>query len=339
MNTKLLTIAGVLVTFLGPNLATARRVKECGVELYYKRRDPMCGVTYKEVASEYCDVKRHKSKASMICPGSVKAHWKRFSIGYGNRHFATNIGGPKYYGTNNLEKLQKMGVSKGQYGMYGGGEFLIPDQPATCEHKSFGPAEYNTCRAVQHGPEEIKSCRNEKFGEELFYDCEIIKTKTEMEIYISSIETNIDTFFFSSLLLTKGGLLTETVQITSRLACLIEENGGSNSETELVKNIIEQFEYITGVEYDESLASNCDNALTSAEKVKANCEENKRGRLCRLQKALETQKDFLVKKSKANGELINDVVAKKDSLIREKLINIDQLINIQLELLKSILSE
>jgi len=44
----------------------------------------------------------------------------------------------------------------------------------------------------EHGVESYELCEREEFGIESYNECEILKTKTELDIYLASIENNID---------------------------------------------------------------------------------------------------------------------------------------------------
>ena len=268
----------------------ARAEPECGVKEYNSKEDILCGVqSYNKAREKVCGVERFNTGSDMSCPGS----WVE------NKQVKEEV------------PCEGDRPKKACYHTYD----VKINHPATCEAERFGVKTWKECEDKSFGVSHYNVCAREEFGVKTFNKCNIRKTRQELEIYIQTINTEIH--LKGSLLLANQTLLIKQSRSAETLACFIEKYAENPFATDVMNDLLANFELVTGKEYSKELASNCDEVKSLTENFA--CEEDSTSDSCKTKKSLDAANKYFKENLKEIMLLSFDLVAKTDSDFKARL--------------------
>lgn len=269
---------------------TLREAPECGIKDYKSKEDILCGVqSYNRAREKVCGAERFNAGTDMTCPGAWVEQKK-------------------------IKEEVPCEGDRPKGSCYRTYQVAI-NHPATCEAERFGVKTWKECEDKSFGVAHYNICAHEEFGVKTFNSCNIRKTRQELEIYIQS--RNADINLNGSLLLANQTLLIKQSRSAETLACFIEKYADNPLATDVMNDLLANFEIVTGKEYSKDLAINCEEVRSLTENY--SCDEDFASDMCKTKRSLDAANKYFKENIKEIMLLSFDVVAEADQNFKERL--------------------
>ena len=292
----------------------------CGIERYKTQTHKLCGAElYKNAASQYCGAKTYKARAHPSCPGSTPVDYyenSSHSSGCGDAgHLSSCRSGYKAghkseKGRCNVITPRGEGFEK-DYIRKRTRTCTKPAHSATCRKAEFGIETYKTCRHAKHGVEKYKTCRKPEFGPELFKSCSYYLTAAEIKQFVSERKRVLE-FMGETLVNSQGNFYAHSNDM-SATACTIKKI----DDDVVFDSIAAELKLVYVAKFGEEYSG--DKCLVDAIPVDINaasCETDDQSRACKSLRSYKGAKKWMDVTLKDTNNLLNDIVAKKDSSIK-----------------------
>ena len=293
----------------------------CGIERYKAQTHKSCGAElYKNAASQYCGAKTYKARAHSSCPGSTPAH-KFEDTNHGDVNHCTdaNQPGPCRPGYHTGYKAKRgtcyirtrRELLESSYVSERTRVCSKAAHNATCRKAEFGIETYKTCRHAKHGVEQYKTCRKPEFGPELFKSCSYYLTAAEIKQFVSERKRVLE-FMGETLVNSQGNFYAHSNDM-SATACTIKKI----DDDVVFDSIAAELKLVYVAKFGEEYSG--DKCLVDAIPVDINaasCETDDQSRACKSLRSYKGAKKWMDVTLKDTNNLLNDIVAKKDSSIK-----------------------
>jgi hypothetical protein len=269
---RFMLIAVIVAALSAPTLpALARRVEECGVERVNFLRGPSCAPeVFAESRSAACGVQSFKEAKDKICAGKEGSDFftqcRRYlecpSSGLSPCMPRCEEFVPKPAGFHEESIYNGMGFlwSSEAFWVRNGKSFK-------CRNKAFSVESYKSCRHPSHGVERYAAC----IPEMVFADCAILKTRTELDAFLETVEDDLP--LFGRLYVSNKALIAKLSDNVGSMACLVEKWDGNPLHVDIVDQLKGDYAKLSGKAY---VPGDCSSALES----RVTCPADSRDDVC-----------------------------------------------------------